>query len=66
MTSSENQPWTKKHRNEDAVYTLNVDETVVGIRQSNNNNSSSDYVRPVTRKTTRSHKVSIASTREIV
>ena len=65
MTNSENEAWTKKETNEDAIFTLNVEETVVGIRQANKYESSNDYVYPVTRNTTRSHKVSIILTSEI-
>ena len=65
MTNSENEAWTKKETNEDAIFTLNVEETVVGILQYSNKDSSSDTVYPVTRKTTRSHKVSIILTSEI-
>ena len=57
MTSSENQAWTKKDTNEDAVYTINVKEEVWGIRRNHNGTGSSDYVYPAKRETTRSHKV---------
>ena len=65
MTNSENEAWTKKETNEDAIFTLNVEETVVGIKQNYSCNSEKDSVYPVTRKTTRSHKVSIILTSEI-
>ena len=56
MTSSENQAWTKKDTNEDAVYTVNVKECVWGtLRQKETYRGECVY--PAKRETTRSHKV---------
>ena len=56
MTSSENQAWTKKNTNEDAIFTVNVKEEVWGIRRYYGTDKS-ENVYPAKRETTRSHKV---------